>query len=58
MIKPCPFCGGKARVIRHMMIGTETFSVQCRECKCETWLYFTDRKEAERVWNTRKEAEE
>lgn len=57
MIKPCPFCGGKARIYKHYLRGTYTYSVRCQSCKAETWLYYTDEKEAVRVWNKRKEAE-
>jgi len=31
-LKPCPFCGGEAKLIRKEIKGTEHCFIQCMEC--------------------------
>jgi hypothetical protein len=49
-LKPCPFCGGEAKVID---AGIEVW-VECTNEKCKCIRYFKGtRKEAYKAWNTR-----
>ena len=48
-LKPCPFCGGKARFINKYK-GMRW--VVCDYCLCETDLFSTDEKAVE-AWNRR-----
>ena len=52
-LKPCPFCGSKARV---NIFGNE-YQISCDNCCCDvlpnTWLYFTEEEVIE-AWNTRR----
>lgn len=50
-IKPCPFCGGEARIISDL---AEMFNyVTCLDCYCRTQV-FTMKARAIEKWNTRK----
>lgn len=60
-LKPCPFCGGEAQLIRDR-IGL--WRVGCKKCKCMTTYQFdfgegeeVSQKKAANVWNTRKPME-
>ena len=53
-IKPCPFCGGKAKIIE---IDVESFDVKCEDVNCyleggADWTFDT-RQEAIDKWNKR-----
>lgn len=48
-LKPCPFCGGRARTGTD---GEEGHTVFCTSCKVETDAY-ADKKTAIKVWNRR-----
>ena len=52
-VKPCPFCGGPARLemFIHKVKG-EVWYVQCGECKASTWYYAT-MDDAMKEWNKR-----
>ena len=57
-LKPCPFCGGKAKqktfTSRSKIFKTTVYYIGCSVCKCQTpvQLYI---EEAEVLWNTRTE---
>jgi len=36
MLKPCPFCGGKAVLTKSMMRTAYVFVAQCTECRAES----------------------
>ena len=52
---PCPFCGGKAKVIENNYY-TDIHSVMCKNCFSESDRYHTQ-EEAIKQWNTRKPME-
>lgn len=59
-IKPCPFCGGEARLLHGSegLTGTRTSFVKCGECGCRTSAFAVDARYSsdERVieiWNKR-----
>lgn len=51
-LKPCPFCGGKAKVVSHPIAQKQSqYSVHCQ---CGARFLFRDRKyKAVNAWNTR-----
>ena len=55
-LKPCPFCGGTASVIRVRGLdgGYKKMFIYCTACGIRTAQLFTDYSEAKNVWNTRK----
>lgn len=50
-LKPCPFCGGKAKVQRY----PHNYSVYCTKCGARTILFKPTEKEAFEAWNRRTE---
>ncbi len=52
-LKPCPFCGGPAELIK---TARGNFFVQCA-CCCNGTLYYRTEKDAVQHWNRRAEAE-
>ena len=46
-LKPCPFCGGEARVT-----GYKSFWIVCKECLSESTVFDT-KNEAIKAWNRR-----
>lgn len=63
-LKPCPFCGGKAKIHgcadleneRMAAVLTGKYGVHCEKCKIATTPYDTEGKAAE-AWNQRKRSE-
>ena len=58
-LKPCPFCGGEARIKpfvskRLFTKGMKVYEVQCTSCDCRTPLCYTS-EVAEMRWNRRAE---
>ena len=62
-LKPCPFCGGVADIIRfeaHDPLGVQrTYIAQCANpfCRVQT-LYHEDKGKTERAWNKRSRDDE
>ncbi len=65
-LKPCPFCGGNARIINRAIgiRGTNGFdwwhSIQCHLCNAAVGYddnRYRDKNDAIKAWNTRKVAE-
>ena len=51
-LKPCPFCGGEARLWHPKEYGITLGSVKCNSCGASTES-FTDDDSAIEAWNTR-----
>ena len=54
-IKPCPFCGGEARLAVTSYPGGDRYRVCCTDCGATTWPRLVDGKTAIKAWNRRKE---
>jgi Lar family restriction alleviation protein len=59
---PCPFCGGKAKVIRRKKSSNDDgflfeVSVKCEVCDSESRRCLEDENKAIMIWNTRKPME-
>lgn len=54
-LKPCPFCGGKARTQENNHYK-DIWSVMCKNCFTESDRYHTEENAIE-AWNTRKPME-
>lgn len=53
-LKPCPFCGGEAGVVRHAYDArNDVFGVECTVCGCSTQQNYKHRLGAVGVWNRR-----
>lgn len=59
-LMPCPFCGERAYIIRHIFgdVTTATFGVKCGFCYAQSDQYFDTMGEAVAAWNTRKEVKD
>ena len=55
-LKPCPFCGGEARLYRLEMEYTYYNIVACPDCRVWT-RWFASKNDAISAWNTRAEKE-
>lgn len=57
-LKPCPFCGGKARIVHHSKFGSDYSAVECMSCRAvgeefsKNYLYSSDEQAIE-SWNRR-----
>ena len=53
-LKPCPFCGGEAKIIedRHLS-GQPYYWICCSKCKIEQGKTYSSKYYATHVWNTR-----
>ena len=52
-LKPCPFCGGTASVVKN---SNTWYRVVCDDCPCEVGRYwFGKRNDAIEAWNRRAE---
>ena len=47
-LKPCPFCGGEAKILN----VDDRYTVKCRSCFCGTGIY-KDSGRASEAWNRR-----
>ncbi len=61
-LKPCPFCGGNARMLRHELgiMGRSGYdwwhAIQCQRCNAAVGYddnRYRDKSDAIRAWNTR-----
>ncbi len=49
-LKPCPFCGGEAKVVK----ADITYTVMCIQCPATIGRqWYAERKEAVEAWNRR-----
>ena len=51
-LKPCPFCGGEAKIASVPHGDRKLWYVICRKCEIATFQYLTE-KWAVKVWNRR-----
>jgi Lar family restriction alleviation protein len=50
-LKPCPFCGGKAKAEKEFL---GTWKIKCTKCSCDVGRYwFHTKAQAVIAWNTR-----
>lgn len=54
-LEPCPFCGNDEVVIKeHKFHGlTNTYGVECFDCRVQTYQFFDTKDEAVYAWNRR-----
>ena len=57
-LKPCPFCGGMARVIEHTFYETSDFTshsygVECCDCFTKSFQFYKTEEKAINAWNRR-----
>lgn len=57
-LKPCPFCGGKAKFKTTHLDSTLSALVECSDCECRTipikWsLDYAAKEKAAELWNRR-----
>lgn len=52
-LKPCPFCGGEAEIIKSFLYGKVAGYVpNCKKCGCQLPMY-TSKQNAKNAWNRR-----
>lgn len=49
-LKPCPFCGGEAQIIR---CNSGKYQCFCRNCGCAQTMFFDSPEEVPEEWNAR-----
>lgn len=59
-LKPCPFCGGEAEMIKHSFwnerkhsYSDRTYSIKCCGCSVETYPFYDTKEKATESWNRR-----
>ena len=54
-LKPCPFCGGEAKIIEEhdIMIGETFYFCECVDCTATILGGKVEEKEAIKMWNRR-----
>jgi len=53
-LKPCPFCGGEAKINIHRFVGlSNSYGVECKECMTQSNQFFGTVKAATEAWNRR-----
>lgn len=54
-LKPCPFCGGEAKIIKHeFQNATDTYGIKCG-CGTQGFQFWASIDEAIEAWNRRAE---
>lgn len=63
-LKPCPFCGGKAKIVEDEWYGSNgrsiSYTVRCDNISCDmesSTGYVDDEERAIKKWNTRYEGD-
>jgi Lar family restriction alleviation protein len=51
-LKPCPFCGGEAKM--WFNLETDNYEIECQKCFCDVQQHFGCKDEAIEAWNKRK----
>ena len=52
-LKPCPFCGGEARIIEHEFTGADnTYGIKCK-CGTQGFQFWESIDDAIKAWNRR-----
>ena len=51
-LKPCPFCGGKAKILNEYSVGFEAYYAWCENCRYSSSIY-DDKTDAVEAWNRR-----
>lgn len=51
-LKPCPFCGGEAEILKEHLLGEDYYAGRCRSCAATSTFEFT-KEEATADWNRR-----
>lgn len=58
-LKPCPFCGGKAEILKMASFGKELFTVSCCTGGCMANIsWVVGKTTAIAAWNRRTESED
>ena len=52
-LKPCPFCGGRAKIVRHDEWGWFQYEVYCEKCDASFNAAFSSEEAAKNCWNRR-----
>ena len=59
-LKPCPFCGSEAELIKHSFwnekkqnYADKTYSIKCCNCSVETYEFYETEELVIRAWNRR-----
>ena len=59
-LKPCPFCGGEAKIITHDFFVPEakqfltgSYGVECTSCHAEGYQFWNTEEQAVAAWNRR-----
>ena len=59
-LKPCPFCGGEAKVVPYKLFSkalkawkVESYGVVCKNCHTSGYTFWETEEHAVRAWNRR-----
>jgi len=53
-LKKCPFCNGRAAIMKHEFCGASTtYGVKCCGCQSESWQFYPTKRMAVESWNRR-----